>query len=170
MQNSTLLKVKVKVTLQLTVNQSVSLGVELHLGLLTRYLLSFDSYGIFFFLWGTLSDERTGLYFVYAAGSCQRSPSWVRFPWDSRQYFTVSDVRLPFSSPTTTCRVTVEVLESASTRVSSTRTPAVLIITSHYGPHRKHRSSIVMCVFVATGTCLPSRFLEKAAVYFAVIA
>jgi hypothetical protein len=26
------------------------------------------------FLWGALSDERTGLYFVYAAGPRQRSP------------------------------------------------------------------------------------------------
>jgi hypothetical protein len=35
------------------------------------------------FLWGTLSDERTGPSFVYAAGPCQRSHSWVRVPWDS---------------------------------------------------------------------------------------
>jgi hypothetical protein len=30
-----------------------------------RYLLLFDSYGLLFFLWGALSDERTGLSFVY---------------------------------------------------------------------------------------------------------
>jgi hypothetical protein len=36
-------KVKVKVTLRLTVGQSVSL-----LGLMTRYLLLFDSYGLVF--------------------------------------------------------------------------------------------------------------------------
>jgi hypothetical protein len=36
---------KVKVTLRLTVSQSVNLGVEPHLGLMTRYLLLFDSYG-----------------------------------------------------------------------------------------------------------------------------
>jgi hypothetical protein len=41
---------KVKVTLQLTVSQSVSLGVDLHLGLMTRYLLNFDSYGLVFLL------------------------------------------------------------------------------------------------------------------------
>jgi hypothetical protein len=40
--------VKVKVTLRLTVSQSVSLGVEPHLGLMTRYLLLFDSYGLAF--------------------------------------------------------------------------------------------------------------------------
>jgi hypothetical protein len=36
-------KGKVRVTLRLTVSQSVSLGVEPHLGLMTRYLLLFDS-------------------------------------------------------------------------------------------------------------------------------
>jgi hypothetical protein len=62
---------KVKVTLQLTVSQSVTLGVEPHLGLMTRYLLLFDSYGLV--LWGALSDERTGLSFMYAAGPRQRT-------------------------------------------------------------------------------------------------
>jgi hypothetical protein len=62
-----------------------------------------------FFLWGALSDERTGLSFVYAAGSFQRSLSRVWVPWDSRPYFTVSDLRLPILSPLTTRRVTVEV-------------------------------------------------------------
>jgi hypothetical protein len=38
-------EVKVKVTLRLTVGQSVSLGIEPHLGLMTRYLLLFGSYG-----------------------------------------------------------------------------------------------------------------------------
>jgi hypothetical protein len=41
-------QVKIKVTLQLTVSQSVSFGVEPHLGLMTRYLLLFDSYGFVF--------------------------------------------------------------------------------------------------------------------------
>jgi hypothetical protein len=40
--------IKKSVTLRLTVSQSVSLGVELHLGLMTRYLLLFDSYGLVF--------------------------------------------------------------------------------------------------------------------------
>jgi hypothetical protein len=43
-----LLLIKVKVTLRLTVGQSVSLGVEPHLGLMTRYLLLFDGYGLVF--------------------------------------------------------------------------------------------------------------------------
>jgi hypothetical protein len=43
-------KVKVKVTLRLTISQLVSLGVEPHLGPMTRYLLLFDSYGLVFVL------------------------------------------------------------------------------------------------------------------------
>jgi hypothetical protein len=38
------LLVKVKVTLRLTVSQSVSLGIEPHLGPMTRYLFLSDSY------------------------------------------------------------------------------------------------------------------------------
>jgi hypothetical protein len=79
-----------------------------------RYLLLLDSYGLV--LWNTLSDERTGLLFVYAAGPCQRSVSRVRVHWYSRPYFTVSDLRLPFSSSPTTRRVTVEVFDPASLR------------------------------------------------------
>jgi hypothetical protein len=37
----------------------------------------------------------------------------VVVPWDLRPYFTVSDLRLPFSSPPTTRRVTVEVFDPA---------------------------------------------------------
>jgi hypothetical protein len=103
-------KVRVKVTLRLTVSQSVGLRVEppdIDYCLTVRVL----------FLWGDLSDERMGLSFVYAVGPCQRSLSWVQVPWDSQQYFTVSDLRLPFSSPPTTRRFTVEVFDPASTRV-----------------------------------------------------
>jgi hypothetical protein len=69
------------------------------------------------FLWGALSDERTGLSFVYAADPCKSNLSRIRVPWDSRPYFTVS-VRFEtsFSSPPTTRRVTVKVLDPASTR------------------------------------------------------
>jgi hypothetical protein len=107
-------EVEVEVTLRLTVSQSVSLGVEPHLGLMTRYILLFDNYGLAFVC--ALSDERTGLSFVYAAGPCQCSLSRVQVPWDWRPYFTVSDLILPFLSPPTTRRVTVEVFDPASTR------------------------------------------------------
>jgi hypothetical protein len=46
----------------------------------------------------------------------QRSHFWVLVPWDSLPYFTLSDSRLPFSSPPTTRRATVEVVDPASTR------------------------------------------------------
>jgi hypothetical protein len=101
---------KVKVTLRLTVSQSLSLGVEPH--------IYYSSTVTVLFLWGALSDERTGLSFIYAAGPRQHSFSRVRVPWDSWTYFTVSDLRLPFSSPPTTRRVTVEVFDPASTRVT----------------------------------------------------
>jgi hypothetical protein len=53
-------KVKVKLTLRLTVNQSVCLGVEPALGLVTRF---FFLRVTVLFLWGALSDESSGLSF-----------------------------------------------------------------------------------------------------------
>jgi hypothetical protein len=61
----------------------------------------------------------SGLSFTYAAGTRQRGLSWVRVPLDSLPYFTVSDLRLPFSSPPTTRRVTVVVFDPASTQGNS---------------------------------------------------
>jgi hypothetical protein len=69
-------------------------------------------------MWDAFSDERTSLSFTMAAGPRQRSLSRVRVPWISRPYFTVSVLRLPFSSPPMTRRATVEVFDPASTRVS----------------------------------------------------
>jgi hypothetical protein len=67
-------------------------------------------------MWGAVSDERTGLSFTIAAGPRQRSHSQVRVPWYSRPYFAGSDSRLPFSSPPTTRKTTVEVFDPASTQ------------------------------------------------------
>jgi hypothetical protein len=54
---------------------------------------------------GALSLTRGRVrHFTIAAGARQRSHSRVLVPWDSRPYFTVSDSRLPFSSPLTTRR------------------------------------------------------------------
>jgi hypothetical protein len=72
------------------------------------------------FLWGALSDERAGLSFTIAADPHQRSHSRVRIPCDSRPRFTVSDSRLPFSSPPTTSRVTVEVFDPSTRECLST--------------------------------------------------
>jgi hypothetical protein len=52
----------VKVSHIATDGQSVSLSVKPNLGLMIRYLLLFDSYGLV--IVGALSDERTGLCFV----------------------------------------------------------------------------------------------------------
>jgi hypothetical protein len=60
-------QVKVKVTLRLTVSQSVSLGVEPHLGLMTRYLLLFDSYGLFFSGAPSLTRGRVCLLYMLLA-------------------------------------------------------------------------------------------------------
>jgi hypothetical protein len=64
-------------------------------------------------MWGAVSDERTGLSFTVTVGLRQRSHFRVRVPKDS-SYFTVSDLRLPFSSPHTTRRVTVEGFDPTS--------------------------------------------------------
>jgi hypothetical protein len=99
-----------------TVSRPVCLGIKHPFGAYDQIFITCVTVTVLF-LWGDLSDERSGLFFVYAAGPCQRSLSRVRVPWDLRPYFTVSHLRLPFSSPPTTRRVTVEVFDPASTRV-----------------------------------------------------
>jgi hypothetical protein len=44
--------------------------------------------------------------------------------------------------------------------------PVLFFITTLHGPHRKHRSSIVACVFVSAGTCLPNCCSETAVCLF----
>jgi hypothetical protein len=68
-----------------------------------------------FLVWDALPNERSGLSFTIAADPRQRSHSQVRVPWDSWPYFTLSDSRLSFSSPTTIRIATVEVFDPAST-------------------------------------------------------
>jgi hypothetical protein len=60
-----------------------------------------------------LSDERTGLSFTVAPGSRQPSHFYVRVSWDSLPYFTLSDSRLPVSSPLTTRKVTIDVSDNS---------------------------------------------------------
>jgi hypothetical protein len=84
-------------------------------GRFPHFLLS-DSYGLLFVerpLW-----RKDGSVFCIRCWSSPGSLSRVLLPWDSWQYFTVSNLRLPFSSPLTTRRVKVEVFDPASTRVS----------------------------------------------------
>jgi hypothetical protein len=104
-------------------------------------------------MWGALSDERTCLSFRIVAGPHVHSHSRVRVQWDSRPYLTVSDSRLPFSSPLTTRRATVEIFDPAFIRgfLSTIWDP-------RGGPNRKHRFQLYSyyCV-VATPGWLRSR-------------
>jgi hypothetical protein len=68
-----------------------------------------------FFTWVALSDERTGLLDVASAVIFESKSRGTR----DRVYLTLSDSRLPFSSPPTTHMATVEVFEPASTRDST---------------------------------------------------
>jgi hypothetical protein len=111
----TKLKVRVKTTLRLKVNQLVLVSSPVW-GWWPDIYCSLTVTALF--LWGALSDERTGLYFEYAAHPRQQSLSRVRVSCDSWPYFTVSDLRLPFSSSPMTRRVTVEIFDPASSRVT----------------------------------------------------
>jgi hypothetical protein len=140
---------QVKVTLRLTVSQSVSLGVEPYLGLMARYL-AITIWQLRSCFCGAPSLTRGRVSFVYAAGSSQCSLSRVRVPWDSRPYFTVSDLRLPILSPLTTRTVT----DHAENK------PLYCLEGVFTAPMHSNRSySIAPCVLVAAGMCLPSRFL-----------
>jgi hypothetical protein len=63
---------KVEVTLQLTVSQSVCLGMEDPCGTCDRILLPVCCCLKFavLYLWGALSDERTALQFAYSNEYC----------------------------------------------------------------------------------------------------
>jgi hypothetical protein len=115
-----------------TVSRPVCLGIKHPSGAYDQIFLPFGIRLTVTFLipWVALSNERTGLSFVCAAGPCQHSLSRVLVPWDLRPYFTVSVLRLPFSSPPTTRRITVEVFDPASTRpwTTSVRFTRLLII------------------------------------------
>jgi hypothetical protein len=87
-----------------------------YLKLTNKFVLLSDSCGFVDRVGGTLSDERKGLSFTIATGLASAVILRVQVPWDSRPHFTVSDSRLPFSTPPTTRRVTVEVIEPASTQ------------------------------------------------------
>jgi hypothetical protein len=65
----------------------------------------------------SLTRGRVCILYVYAAGPCQCSLSQVRVSWHSQPYFTVPDLRFPFSSAPTTRRVTVEAFDPTFTRV-----------------------------------------------------
>jgi hypothetical protein len=98
-----------------TVSRPVSLGIKHPSGASDKIFICQTVEGLL--MWAALSDERTDLSFTIAADPRQGTHSRVQVPWISRPYFTDSDSRLPFSSPPTTRRVTVEVFDPFSTRV-----------------------------------------------------
>jgi hypothetical protein len=95
-----------------TDGQSESLGVEPHVRLVTRYLLLLTV--TVSFLWGALSNERTGLPFVYAAGSLSAQHFSGPSPLGLATIFYSLTFESSFSSPPTAHRFTVEVFDLAS--------------------------------------------------------
>jgi hypothetical protein len=72
--------------------------------------------------------------------------------------------KLPCWSPIRTVLTVIQ--DCISTQLTNELiAPTVLVITSRHGPHRKHRSCIVVFMSVATGTCLPSLCPETAVVF-----
>jgi hypothetical protein len=106
-----------EVTLRLTVNQSVSLGIEPNLGLMTRYLLLFDSYGLVF-VGRPLWREDEPVFCIRCWPLLAQSFSGPS-SWRLATIFYCLRFETSFSSPPTTRSVTVEVFDPASTRVPS---------------------------------------------------
>jgi hypothetical protein len=138
-----------------TVSRPACLGIKQPFGAYDQIFITCMTITVLF-LWGALYDERTGLTFIYATGPCQRNLSLVRVPWVSRPYFTVSHLRLSFSSPPTTRRVTVEVFDPASTRgipIFSSWFPSYSLGTDRIGSTASSGVLLRRHVFAAAETC-----------------
>jgi hypothetical protein len=99
-----------------TVSRPVCLGINHKSGAYDQIFITCVTVTVLF-LWAALSDGRTSLSFAIATGPRQRSHFRVRVPLDTWPYFTLSDSRLPFSSPPTTRRVTVDVFDHVKVKV-----------------------------------------------------
>jgi hypothetical protein len=90
-----------------------------------------------------------GLLFTIAAGPRQHGHSRVRVPWDLWPYFTVSDSRLPFLSPPTTHRATVEVFNPASTRdFQNTTVKRLYMFLCNMELHKSLHALNMLCLFI----------------------
>jgi hypothetical protein len=140
-------------------------------------------------MWGTFSDNKTGLSFTIVSCPHQRSHSRVRVPRDSWSYFTVSDLRLsqpggpssricipqerwsgyiprhwlPFSSPPTTRRATVKVFDPACTRGSNSGCLRSSLYSLGAVPTENTASSVVAYWLIAADVCLPQSFVATSA-------
>jgi hypothetical protein len=120
-------------------------------------------------MWGALSDDMTGLSFTTATGPRQRSYSRVRVQWNSLPYFTVSDSILPFSSPPTTRRATVDTFDPTSAWDTQQKIPLqhffyCCVKQLPHGPHRAHRFQVspfvrVRSLMPSNGRCLQRHHL-----------
>jgi hypothetical protein len=90
------------------------------------------------FMWGALSDKRTGLTFTITAGPRQRNHFRVWVPWHSWPYFTVSVSRLPFSSPPIAA-LRWRYSTSPPHGILPLLASIILLITLLHGPSWKHR-------------------------------
>jgi hypothetical protein len=118
-------------------------------------------------MWGALFDERTSLSFAIAAGTRQRSYSRVRVPWSSPPYFTVSDSRLPFPSPPTTRRTTMEVFDPSSTQnwlfllqLSSLKPLCTVRVESHLSNNTSVVARGLLAVEHARDRCLETNVIR----------
>jgi hypothetical protein len=82
------LSLSLNIMLRPTVSRPVCLGKKHPPGAYDQFFFACVTVTVLF-LCGALSDERSGLSFICAAGPCQRSLSRVRVPWDLRPYFTL---------------------------------------------------------------------------------
>jgi hypothetical protein len=145
-----------------------------HLGLTTRFLLLSDSWRfadvgsslwrengsvVYNCCWSSpaqsfSSPSPAGLMTIFHCLTLETPSTWrARSPYlyspRTRSPGYTPKHWVPFSSPPTTRRATVEVFEPTSKR------DLVLKITPLPGPHRKHRSSFFARLFISAGTCLP---------------
>jgi hypothetical protein len=115
-------KVKVEVTLRLTVSKSWCRAPS---GAHDQIFITVWQLWSCFCGAPSLTRGQVCLFYMLLA-LASAGLSRVRVPWDSQPYFTVSDLRLLFSSPPTTCRPTVEVFDPASTGVWNTKVKVTL--------------------------------------------